>query len=176
MSISESPLSPDIYSPSQTIGPLYGFALMFEGSEKMVADDDPAAVELIGRVTDAAGPVAWPEVMVEVWNGKLWARGRTDEAGEFHFLIRKPEPQPEETIDGERVAPFLNVTVFARGLLKHAYTRLYFPDEAEANANDPVLALVDEEDRSSLVAEQDGDRLRFDICLQGPEETVFFEF
>lgn len=161
-------------SPSQTIGPLYGFALMFEGSEQMVEPDGPGAIELVGRVTDAGGPVAWPEAMVEVWNGELWARGRTDEAGEFHFVIRKPEA--ETATNGEPLAPCLNVTVFARGLLKHAYTRLYFPDEAEANGCDPVLGLVDEEARASLVAEREGDRLRFDICLQGPEETVFFEF
>lgn len=172
MSVSE-PLTPDVFSPSQTIGPLYGFALMFEASEKMVQDDDPAAVELIGRVTDSGGPVVWPEAMVELWNGELWARGRTDEAGEFRFVIRKPEAQ--EVTPGEMSAPHLNVTVFARGLLKHAYTRLYFPDESEANEHDPVLSLVDEEDRGSLVAKQDGDRLRFDICLQGPAETVFFE-
>ena len=172
MSVSQ-PLTPDVFSPSQTIGPLYGFALMFEGSEKMVPDDDPAAIELIGRVTDSAGPVAWPDAMVEVWNGELWARGRSDEAGEFHFVIRKPEA--EGSSDDRALAPFLNVTVFSRGLLKHAYTRLYFPDESAANEHDPVLALVDEEARGSLVAQQEGERLRFDICLQGPEETVFFE-
>lgn len=173
MSISEA-LTPEVYSPSQTIGPLYGFALMFEGSEKMAEEDDPAAIKLVGRVTDGEGPVAWPEAMVEVWNGELWARGRTDEAGEFHFVIRKPEA--EETIDGEALAPYLNVTVFARGLLKHAYTRLYFPDEQDANGHDPVLALVEAEDRGYLVAKQQDDGLRFDVCLQGPEQSVFFEF
>lgn len=167
-------LSSDVPSPSQTIGPLYGFALMFEGSENMVEPDEPGAIELVGRVTDGGGPVAWPEAMVEVWNGDLWARGRTDEAGEFHFIIRKPEPG--QTPDGETLAPRLHVNVFARGLLKHAYTQLYFPDEAEANERDPVLALVPEEGRSSLIARRDGERLRFDVCLQGDEETVFFEF
>jgi protocatechuate 3,4-dioxygenase alpha subunit len=173
VSLSES-LSEDVPSPSQTLGPLYGFALMFEGSEKMLERDDPAAIELVGRVTDAGGPVAWPEAMVEVWNGELWARGRTDEGGDFHFVIRKPGR--EHTTGAEPLAPYLNVMVFARGLLKHAYTRLYFPDESEANAGDPVLALVDDDLRHSLIAQADGERLRFDICLQGPEETVFFEY
>jgi protocatechuate 3,4-dioxygenase, alpha subunit len=164
----------EVHSPSQTIGPLYGFALMFEGSEKMVEAGDPSAIELVGQITDGGGPVAWPEALIEVWNGDLWARSRTDEAGEFRFLIRKPDG--EETTEGEPLAPSFNVVVFARGLLKGAQTRLYFPDEGDANQRDPVLNLVDEADRDSLVARQDGDRLRFDICLHGSEETVFFQY
>lgn len=161
-------------NPSQTIGPLYGFALMFEGSQNMVDPGDPAAIELVGRITDGGGPVSLPEAMIEVWNGELWARSRTDESAEFHFVIRKPEPGV--TDDGRPLAPHLNVTIFARGLLKQAQTRMYFPDEPEANAEDAVLQLVDEEDRDALVARREGDRLRFDICLQGPEETVFFQY
>jgi protocatechuate 3,4-dioxygenase alpha subunit len=65
--------------------------------------------------------------------------------------------------------------VFARGLLDRLVTRIYFPDEDEANAADPVLALVpDAAARSTLVATADGDGLRFDIHLQGERETVFF--
>jgi protocatechuate 3,4-dioxygenase alpha subunit len=67
------------------------------------------------------------------------------------------------------------VIVFARGLLKPAQTRLYFPDEEAANAADPVLQLVLPQDRQTLIARPDGDGLRFDICLQGEAETVFFE-
>ena len=72
-------------------------------------------------------------------------------------------------------APHLAVSVFARGLLKRAVTRMYFPDEVEANAADPVLSGVEEGRRSTLVAvpEPDGS-LRFDVHLQGPGETVFF--
>ena len=71
-------------------------------------------------------------------------------------------------------APHLEVGVFARGLLKHAVTRLYFPDEAEANAADPVLSRLDEAARSTLVAVAEDGGLRFDIRLQGPGHTTFF--
>jgi protocatechuate 3,4-dioxygenase, alpha subunit len=64
------------------------------------------------------------------------------------------------------------VMVFARGLLKPVLTRMYFPDEEEANAADPVLTAVD--DDSTLVARADDDGLEFDIRLQGDGETVFF--
>jgi protocatechuate 3,4-dioxygenase alpha subunit len=64
--------------------------------------------------------------------------------------------------------------VFARGLLRHLATRLYFPDETAANAADPVLGLVDEDRRGSLIARDDGGVLHWDVHLQGEEETVFF--
>lgn len=164
----------EVMSPSQTLGPLYGFALMFEGSEHAVDPATPGAVHLEGRVLDGMGmPVAYPECMLEVWQGEQWARGRTDGNGVFRFVVAKPPPVPLE----DRVqAPHLNVTVFARGLLKQAQTRIYFPDEEEANAADPVLQLVPAEDRHSLVAKAEGDVLRFDIHLQGEHETVFFDF
>jgi len=76
-------------------------------------------------------------------------------------------------------APHLNVTVFARGLLTHAYTRLYFEDETEANAEDPVLGGVPEARRATLMARRsegaDGVTYRFDIHMQGDKETVFFD-
>ena len=71
-------------------------------------------------------------------------------------------------------APHLEVFVFARGLLRHLATRIYFPDEQEANAADPMLALVDPARRETLLAHHDGAVLRFDIRLQGAPETVFF--
>jgi protocatechuate 3,4-dioxygenase alpha subunit len=71
-------------------------------------------------------------------------------------------------------APCFEVTVFARGLLRHVRTRLYFPDEDAANRTDRVLRLVDESRRHTLVAHQDADIVRFDIRLQGENETVFF--
>jgi protocatechuate 3,4-dioxygenase, alpha subunit len=88
--------------------------------------------------------------------------------------VRKPQPAP--TPDGGLQAPHLNVTVFARGLLKQALTRVYFPDETAANAADPILELVPESDRELLIARQDGDVLRFDVRLQGENETPFFAF
>jgi len=73
-------------------------------------------------------------------------------------------------------APFVNVMVFARGLLRHLPTRMYFPAEEDANASDRVLNRVDAARRQTLIARSDGDVLRFDIHLQGESETVFFAF
>ena len=85
----------------------------------------------------------------------------------FSFVIAKPAAQGRE-------APHLDLYVFARGLLKHQLTRMYFPDEPEANASDPVLSLLPEADRALLVAEQEDGAVRFDIRMQGERQTVFF--
>ena len=71
-------------------------------------------------------------------------------------------------------AQHLDLYVFARGLLKHQLTRMYFPDEQAANAADPVLSSLPEADRASLVAEQEDGAVRFDIQMQGERQTVFF--
>jgi protocatechuate 3,4-dioxygenase, alpha subunit len=72
-------------------------------------------------------------------------------------------------------APHILVSVFARGLLKRVATRVYFPDEAEANEADPVLSSVeDQAQRSALVATAENGGLRFDIHLQGESQTAFF--
>ena len=75
-------------------------------------------------------------------------------------------------VDGQ--APHLSVLVFARGLLRQVATRMYFPDEPDANAADPVLSTIDPHARDTLVARPDNTGLRFDIRLQGEGETVFF--
>jgi protocatechuate 3,4-dioxygenase alpha subunit len=164
----------DLQTPSQTSGPLFGFALMFEGCADAVAPDSPGAVRLEGIVSDAGGPVAWPECFLEVWHGEQWARARTDGDGRYAVTVRKPEPA--DVPGGRRLAPHLNVAVFARGLLKQALTRVYFPDETAANDADPVLETVPPEDRGLLVARADGGVLRFDVILQGEGETPFFAF
>ncbi|MGH2852054.1 MAG: protocatechuate 3,4-dioxygenase subunit alpha [Solirubrobacteraceae bacterium] len=162
-------------SPSQTSGPLFGFALIFDGCEEAVPPGSHGAVEITGVVLDGAGaPVNWPECFLEFWEGEQWARTRTDEEGLYRVVVRKPDPQPMP--DGSVQAPHLNVVLFARGLLKQALTRVYFPDETDANAADPVLEAVPEHDRELLVAVGDGDHLRFDIHLQGENETPFFAF
>jgi protocatechuate 3,4-dioxygenase alpha subunit len=71
-------------------------------------------------------------------------------------------------------APHVAVSVFARGLLKRLATRLYFPDEGEANASDPVLGLLSDEERATLIAIPDDGFVRFDIRLQGAGQTTFF--
>jgi protocatechuate 3,4-dioxygenase beta subunit len=167
--------APDVTSPSQTIGPLYA-GLMFNGAEIAAAPDDPNRVVVRGRILDGTGsPIPYPAVMVEVWEGEQFARTRTDPQGEFRAVLRKPEKQ--HLPGGEPLAPYFHVTVFAQGLLKQAQTRMYFPDEAQANAADPVLQAVPAERRSTLVARraEDGD-LVFDVAMQGPSETVFFDF
>ncbi|MFI8194639.1 protocatechuate 3,4-dioxygenase subunit alpha [Streptomyces sp. NPDC085946] len=164
-------------SPSQTIGPMYGYALYAKGMNRSTDPDEPGAVLIRGAVLDGEGePVAHPDALVEVWLGDQFTRARTDAFGVWHVWVRKPEGGLELP-DGTTLAPYLHATVWARGLMKQAETRIYFPDEAAANAADPVLARVPENRRHTLVAvpEDDGS-LRFDIRLQGENETVFFDF
>jgi len=133
-------------TPSQTVGPFFGFAL------PLVPATDGLRVE--GQVLDGAGePVA--DALLEVLRDEHFARCRTDEEGAFHFLA------PD--------VPFVNVTVFARGLLRHLNTRMYLPGESNE-----VLERVEPDRRHTLVAVEKGGVLRFDIRLQGQEETVFF--
>jgi protocatechuate 3,4-dioxygenase alpha subunit len=155
-------------TPSQTVGPFYSIGLS-RGPQNELADlRDPAAVRIIGGLVDGQGtPI--PDGMVELWDpvGRRWGRSGTDSEGRFSFVVTKPEALPGE-------APRFDAFVFARGLLKHELTRVYFPDEAEANAADPVLAGLDEAGRATLVAEAEDGALRFDIRMQGDGHTVFF--
>lgn len=156
-----------IPTPSQTVGPFFGFALPFPSDADAVPPGSPGAIRIEGRLLDGEGePV--PDGMLEAWCGDQFARCRTDAEGAFHFTVRKPEASPAG-------APHLEVAVFSRGLLRHVMTRIYFPDEEEANASDPVLRLVDAVRRATLVAIPDAASLRFDVCLQGENETVFFQ-
>jgi protocatechuate 3,4-dioxygenase alpha subunit len=114
-------------------------------------------------------------VLVEVWEGEQFARTRTDEKGEYYAVLRKPEKQ--QLPDGQPLAPYFHISVFAQGLLKQANTRLYFPEEEQANAADPILNLVDPDRRSGLMARRaDNGHLVFDVHMQGQNETVFFDF
>ena len=153
-------------TPSQTVGPFFGFAMPFPGDSDVPGQ---RGIRIEGQLLDGAGePV--PDGLVEVWSGDQFARCRTDPEGAFHFTVAKP---PRESVAvGD--APHLNVTVFSRGLLRHLATRIYFPDEEAANSRDRILNLVEPERRSTLVAEAVGPVLHFDIRLQGDHETVFF--
>ena len=103
-----------------------------------------------------------------------FGRSGTDAGGTFSFVTFKPGPVPGPK--GSLQAPHVMVSVFARGLLRRLVTRIYFPDEEEANAADPVLSSIeDEQYRRTLVAHIEGDALRFDIHLQGEDQTAFFE-
>jgi len=151
-------------TPSQTVGPYYAIGLCRRPENELVPDGIP----ITGRLLDGDGePI--PDGMIELWSSTagVWGRCGTQPEGAFRFVAPKPPAAPGE-------APRLDVMVFARGLLRHQLTRLYFPDEEAANAADPVLRLVDGERRHTLVARDDAGVLRWDVHLQGEDETVFF--
>jgi len=178
-------------TPSQTIGPFFAVGLPWREGPFVVPEGTSGAVWIRGSVLDGAGePV--PDAMIETWqadpDGRFRGGGRpsavpgfrgfgraaTDPGGQWFIHTVKPgsTTDPRGTIQ----APHLAMLVFARGLLKHAVTRLYFPDETAANAGDPVLTSVtDPAARATLLAEPTDEGYRFDIRLQGHGETVFFE-
>jgi len=157
-------------TPSQTVGPFFGFALPFAGDADAGAPPE-TELSISGQVIDGAGAAA-PDAILEIWHGDVFVRCVTDVSGRYRVTIAKPTVTRGPS--GSTPAPHLEVSVFARGLLRHLATRIYFPDEEEANAADPMLALVDPTRRATLVARRDGSGLRFDIRLQGAAETVFF--
>ena len=186
-------MSPET-TPSQTIGPFFHDALLDEDRSELVSSDHPEAVRIGGIVYDGAGePVS--DAMVEIWQASQagryndselegsppdpetfsgFGRSGTDAGGRFSFVTVKPGPVSGP--DRGMQAPHIMVSVFARGLLKRVVTRIYFPEEEEANAKDPVLSSIgDLEFRRTLVANDEGDALRFDIYLQGENQTAFFE-
>jgi len=155
-------------TPSQTVGPYYAIGLARRPQNELADPHDPASVRVIGQLMDGAGmPVN--DGMIEFWQpvDRRWGRCGTDADGRFSFVLTKSSATPGE-------APRADVYVFARGLLRHQLTRMYFPDEVDANAADPVLSALPEEDRATLVAEEEDGALRFDIHLQGDRQTVFF--
>jgi protocatechuate 3,4-dioxygenase, alpha subunit len=193
-------------TPSQTVGPFLAIGLPWPDGPCVVPEGTPGAIVISGRVLDVAGdPV--PDALVETWQADQDSRfahpddpratatpeaspqastagtarfggfGRcpTDAQGRYRIVTVRPGPLP--CPDGRTEAPHLDVSVFARGLLDRVVTRIYFPDEQEANAADPVLAsIADPLRRATLiaVAERAG-QLRFDIRLRGGRETVFFD-
>ena len=183
-------------TPSQTVGPFFAMRLPWLDGPEVVPAGTPGAITIRGQVFDGAGAII-PDALVETWQAapdgsfdhpddkraiegkpgtfRGFGRCETDANGEYHIVTLKPGPLPGP--DGGTEAPHLDVSVFARGLLDRVVTRIYFPDEPEANAADPVLATITEPTRrDTLVAAPTPDGgLRFDIRLQGDRETVFFE-
>ena len=181
-------------TPSQTVGPYLKIGLV-DGpiGPQLVAPDDPRAIRVRGRLLDGAGDGV-PDGMVEIWQANAAGRyahpsdardeipleegftgfGRSDTVndGWFEFVTVKPGSVPGA--DGRLQAPHLLVGIFARGMLKRLATRLYFPDEEEANAADPVLSELRDAERATLVAVPEEGGLRFDIRLQGDRQTTFF--
>ncbi|GAB2747201.1 protocatechuate 3,4-dioxygenase subunit alpha [Sinomonas soli] len=177
-------------TPAQTIGPFYGFALPFEKGGELVPPGSPDSITLHGTVLDGHGePI--PDALLEIWQadakgnvvaetGSLvrdgrtftgWGRVAVGNTGKYVFTTVNPGP----TEPGK--APFIAVTVFARGLLNRLFTRVYLPEDTEALANDPVLSALEPARRKTLVAERLADgSLHWDIRLQGEDETVFLDF
>src|SRR5215208_2906537 len=183
-------------TPSQTIGPFFHDVLLDRNYSELVSPDHPEGIRIKGTVYDGAGEFV-PDAMVEIWQANTagrydhptvnredlsldddfsgFGRSGTDAGGEFSFLTVKPGHVLGP--DGQPQAPHVMVSVFARGLLKRLVTRVYFPDEEEANAVDPVLSSIEDQNlRRTLIARDEGGALRFDIHLQGDGQTAFFEF
>lgn len=182
-------------TPSQTVGPYLEIGLVRDLVTAEVVDPaDPRAVRVRGRLLDGAGdPV--PDGMIETWQANAAGRydhpadaradvpleegfhgfGRSDTVNDGWFELVTVKPGPVPWPEGGMQAPHLLVGVFARGLLKRACTRMYFPGEAEANAADPILSRLDPVLAATLVAsDEGGGTLRFDIRLQGAGHTAFF--
>ena len=184
---------------SQTVGPFFKFALDHPTWADLTADGAAGVrVRVTGRVIDGDG-IAVPDAIVEIWqanaagkyahpedaqdrpldpNFRGFGRACVDDDGRYTFTTIVPGPVPDAS--GVAQAPHLNVSIFARGLLKRLATRVYFGDRAAQNATDPLLAsIADETVRATLIAplETGGDvpAYRFNIVLQGPNETAFLD-
>ncbi|CBT74672.1 MULTISPECIES: protocatechuate 3,4-dioxygenase subunit alpha [Glutamicibacter] len=177
-------------TPGQTIGPFYGYALPFEKDNELVNQAHPNSVRLHGVVCDGNGEII-PDALLEIWQadehgnvvsreGSLvrdgytftgWGRVAVDNAGHYTFTT----VNPGATEEGK--APFIMLAVFARGLLNRLFTRIYLPEDTEALASDPLLSSLGEAERATLIAAREDDgSLRFDIRLQGGNETVFLSY
>ena len=143
-------------TPSQTVGPYYAIGLVRDrGDQGQLAAD---GIPLEGTLFDGQGePIS--DGLIEAWDaaGGRWGRSGTDADG--RFALRVPAD-----------AAHLEVYVFARGLLRHQWTRIYL----EEPADDEVLGSVEPSRRSTLIARREGGGLRFDIHMQGEDATVFF--
>jgi protocatechuate 3,4-dioxygenase, alpha subunit len=181
-------------TPSQTVGPFFAIGLPWDAGPFAVARDTPGAITLSGTVYDGDGePV--PDALIETWQADPAGRfadlhgygegseldgfrgfgrcGTDGSDGGYEIVTVKPGPVPWP--EGGQQAPHVAVSVFGRGMLHRVVTRIYFADESEANSRDPVLARVPENRRSTLLAQPVNGGYRFDIHLQGPNETVFFD-
>lgn len=192
-------------TPSQTVGPFFAFGLTPEqyGYSELSSiasgtitdqSNDGDRIRIEGRVFDGDGVIV-PDAMIEIWQADAKGRyahpadGRSSNANlrgfgrmgtgtdaDFRFIFDTVRPG---TI-GDGQAPHLNVILFMRGMPLHAFTRIYFPDDAAALATDPVLARVPSDRRDTLIAWRRDDSsgvttYLFDIYMQGERETVFFD-
>lgn len=193
-------------SPSQTAGPYVHIGLTpnLSGIGGVYPADlglaplyrEGAAGEKItveGRVLDGEG-APLRDALVEAWQADAhglhaspmetrgtadphvigWGRSACDKTGRYRFQTIKPGPVP--AADGRPQAPHITLWIVARGINLGLHTRLYFADEAEANAADPLLARIDPPSRrETLLAQRSGETYTLDIRIQGERETVFFD-
>jgi protocatechuate 3,4-dioxygenase alpha subunit len=176
-------------TPGQTIGPFYGYALPWPGDSELVPPGHRDAIRFHGTVYDGAGePI--PDALIEIWQadqdgrvaqagGSLhrdgwtftgFGRAAVDAIG--HYTLTTVQPGPTE----EGAAPFVAMTVFARGLTNRLFTRAYLPVDMDALTADTFLQSLPEDRRSTVVAIEDEHGYRFDVRLQGEDETVFLQF
>lgn len=194
---------PDGITPSQTVGPYFKYGLTPNGEYQwndaftnnlLTPDVSGERIRVEGTVYDGDGAVI-ADCMLEIWQAdaqgrfsdpqdaralpnssfKGFGRCGTDKSGAYAFDTIKPGVVPDP--DGKPQAPHILLAVFARGMLLHLYTRIYFDDEA-GNAGDSTLALVPADRRATLIARRKagaGNTYTFDVHLQGDNETVFFD-
>jgi len=171
---------------SQTIGPYFAIGLNLLITPDLAGPRVPGErFRLEGRVLDAnRKPI--PDAVIETWQANAageyaqegdafrgFGRVATNSDGLFRLTSIKPGTMPGP--NGTVQAPHLEVRVFMRGLLLHLTTRVYFPGEA-ANATDPILSLVPEARRGTIIAKKMADGvLHWDVLMQGDDETVFFD-
>jgi protocatechuate 3,4-dioxygenase alpha subunit len=190
-------------TPSQTVGPFLHIELPYDAGPDMVPSDADDAIWIEGRLVDANGD-GMDDGMIELWQADAsghylhpddagptivasavaaggmegfsgFGRAATGEGGAFAFTTRKPGAVPGP--GGTTQAPHIEVGIFARGMLNRLVTRIYFPDEETANAEDPILALVPAARRRTLIAEATDGGYRFDIVVGTGDdtETVFLD-
>jgi protocatechuate 3,4-dioxygenase alpha subunit len=183
-----------LLTPSQTVGPFFAILVPDEGRLALATDETPGTrIVVDGQVRDGAGQ-AVPDALVEIWQANADGRfnhpedartsgpdpafggfGRVHTTSDGGFSIDTIKPGPVSGPEGRSQAPHLVIGLFARGLLTRLVTRIYFDDEP-SNAQDPILARVAPDRRSTLVAaRRDAGRYNHAIVLQGPDETVFFD-
>lgn len=176
-----------ISAGSQTVGPFFriGLEYLIDRAPALEADI-PGRIEIRGRVLDRDG-VPVPDAMLEFWAPRSaestsghdqypagFRRTATDSDGNFAVAAMRPAAVPLE--DGRMQAPHMLVLFFARGLLRHLLTRVYFEGDP-GNAADTVLQEIQAERRATLIARLENHQInsyQWDVHLQGQNETVFF--
>jgi protocatechuate 3,4-dioxygenase alpha subunit len=193
-------------TPSQTAGPYVHIGLTPNFCDITGVYDSDLGAQMVndktlgeritvsGRIFDGAGALV-RDAVIEIWqadsaglyNSPSEMRGTADpnftgwgrcptraEDGVYSFDTVKPGRVSFK--DGRKMAPHITFWIVARGINIGLHTRLYFPEEQEANAADPILSRIEHRERvATLIAARDGAKLSFDIYLQGPKETVFLD-